>query len=91
MWRWWSADSGSGFRLAGKAKDDCAQVLQIDPDYVDAKLVVGVYELRGGRIAVAVQISDWLRGDHGIEVAKAWNCCGTMRIADRRPTSRRAP
>jgi tetratricopeptide (TPR) repeat protein len=34
----------SGFRLAGKAKDDCARVLQIDPDYVDAKLVVGVYE-----------------------------------------------
>jgi hypothetical protein len=35
---------GSGFRLASKAKDDCARVLQIDPDYVDAKLVVGVYE-----------------------------------------------
>ena len=34
----------SGFRLAGKAKDDCARVLQIDPNYVDAKLVVGVYE-----------------------------------------------
>jgi len=33
----------SGFRLASKAKDDCARVLQIDPDYVDAKLVVGVY------------------------------------------------
>lgn len=35
---------GSGFRLAGKAKDDCAHALQLDPDYVDAKLVVGVYE-----------------------------------------------
>jgi tetratricopeptide (TPR) repeat protein len=33
-----------GFRLATKAKDDCAHVLQIDPEYVDAKLVVGVYE-----------------------------------------------
>ncbi|WP_348261172.1 tetratricopeptide repeat protein [Telmatobacter sp. DSM 110680] len=33
----------SGFRLAGKAKDDCAHVLQIDPEYIDAKLVVGVY------------------------------------------------
>jgi tetratricopeptide (TPR) repeat protein len=33
----------TGFRLAGKAKDDCARALQIDPDYVDAKLVVGVY------------------------------------------------
>jgi hypothetical protein len=34
---------GSGFKLATKAKEDCARVLQIDPDYVDAKLVVGVY------------------------------------------------
>jgi tetratricopeptide (TPR) repeat protein len=33
-----------GFRLASKAKDDCEKVLQIDPEYVDAKLVVGVYE-----------------------------------------------
>lgn len=33
----------TGFRLAGKAKDDCVRVLQIDPDYIDAKLVVGVY------------------------------------------------
>ncbi len=35
---------GSGFRLAMKAKDDHARVLQLDPDYIDAKLVVGVYE-----------------------------------------------
>jgi tetratricopeptide (TPR) repeat protein len=35
---------GTAFRLASKAKDDCAHVLQIDSDYVDAKLVVGVYE-----------------------------------------------
>ena len=34
---------GAAFRLASKAKDDCARVLEIDPDYVDAKLVVGVY------------------------------------------------
>ena len=35
---------GAGFKLATKAKDDEARVLQLDPDYVDAKLVVGVYE-----------------------------------------------
>lgn len=35
---------GAGFRLAMKAKDDEVRVLQLDPDYVDAKLVVGVYE-----------------------------------------------
>lgn len=35
---------GGGFRLATKAKDDSERVLQIDPNYVDAKLVVGVYD-----------------------------------------------
>jgi tetratricopeptide (TPR) repeat protein len=35
---------GGGFRLAMKAKDDEKLVLQLDPQYVDAKLVVGVYE-----------------------------------------------
>jgi tetratricopeptide (TPR) repeat protein len=34
---------GAGFRLATKGKDDAERVLQIDPDYVDAKLVTGVY------------------------------------------------
>lgn len=35
---------GAGFKLATKARDDEARVLQLDPNYVDAKLVVGVYE-----------------------------------------------
>jgi hypothetical protein len=35
---------GAGFKLARQAKDDHMRVLQLDPDYVDAKLVVGVYE-----------------------------------------------
>ncbi|MGA3160552.1 MAG: hypothetical protein ABSC77_04990 [Terracidiphilus sp.] len=35
---------GAGFRLAIKAKDDEERVLELDPDYVDAKLVTGVYE-----------------------------------------------
>jgi hypothetical protein len=35
---------GAGFRLATKAKDDDKRVLELDPDYVDAKLVAGVYE-----------------------------------------------
>jgi tetratricopeptide (TPR) repeat protein len=34
----------AAFRLATKAKDDAAQALKIDPDYVDAKLIAGVYE-----------------------------------------------
>ena len=35
---------GTGFRLATKAKDDANRALELDPDYVDAKLVSGVYE-----------------------------------------------
>jgi tetratricopeptide (TPR) repeat protein len=34
---------GAGFRLATKAKEDEERVLKLDPDYVDAKLVTGVY------------------------------------------------
>ncbi len=41
---------GAGFRLASKARDDEARVLQIDPNYVDAKLVVGVYEYTVGAL-----------------------------------------
>jgi tetratricopeptide (TPR) repeat protein len=35
---------GAGFRLATKARDDEERVLKLDPEYVDAKLVAGVYE-----------------------------------------------
>jgi tetratricopeptide (TPR) repeat protein len=35
---------GAGFRLATKAKDDEERVLRMDPEYVDAKLVAGVYQ-----------------------------------------------
>jgi len=41
----------SCFRLAIKAKDDDARVLQLDPDYVDAKLVVGIYEYVVGSLS----------------------------------------
>jgi tetratricopeptide (TPR) repeat protein len=34
----------TGFHLATKAKDDAVRALQIDPEYVDAKLIAGVYE-----------------------------------------------
>ncbi|HEV2135607.1 MAG TPA: hypothetical protein VGR47_15335 [Terracidiphilus sp.] len=34
----------SAFGLASKAKDDETRVLQINPNYTDAKLVVGVYQ-----------------------------------------------
>jgi tetratricopeptide (TPR) repeat protein len=41
---------GAGFRLATKAKNDAAHVLQLDPDYADAKLVTGVYEYTVGAL-----------------------------------------
>jgi hypothetical protein len=34
----------TGFRLATKARDDETRVLRLDPNYVDAKLVTGIYE-----------------------------------------------
>jgi tetratricopeptide (TPR) repeat protein len=34
----------SGFRLATKARDDEQRVLELDPNYVDAKLILGVYK-----------------------------------------------
>jgi hypothetical protein len=47
---------GSGFRLAMKAKDDHVRVLQLDPDYVDAKLVVGVYEYVVGALPLPFKL-----------------------------------
>jgi tetratricopeptide (TPR) repeat protein len=35
---------GTGFRLATKAKDDAQRALELDPNYVDAKLILGVYD-----------------------------------------------
>jgi Uncharacterized protein conserved in bacteria len=37
-------DFRGGFKLATKAKDDAERVLQLDPNYVDAKLITGVYQ-----------------------------------------------
>ena len=59
---------GAGFRLAGKAKDDCERVLKIDPDYVDAKLVVGVYEYVVGALPLPFKI---LIGFVGISGSKS--------------------
>lgn len=58
----------SGFRLATKAKDDCARVLQIDPDYVDAKLVVGVYNYVVGALPLPFK---FLIGFAGITGSKS--------------------
>lgn len=57
-----------GFRLATQAKDDHVRVLQLDPDYVDAKLVVGVYEYVVGALPGPFKL---LIGFAGITGSKA--------------------
>ena len=47
---------GTGFRLATKAKDDGERVLQLDPNYVDAKIVVGVYEYVVGALPLPFKL-----------------------------------
>ena len=46
----------AGFKMAMKAKDDNEKVLQLDPNYVDAKLVVGVYEYVVGALPLPFKI-----------------------------------
>jgi len=59
---------GSGFRLASKAKDDSERVLELDPDYVDAKLVVGVYQYVVGALPLPFK---FLIGFAGITGSKS--------------------
>jgi tetratricopeptide (TPR) repeat protein len=58
----------AGFKLARAAKDDDARVLQLDPDYVDAKLVVGVYEYVVGALPLPFKL---LIGFAGITGSKS--------------------
>lgn len=46
----------AGFKLAMKAKDDHEKILKLDPNYVDAKLVVGVYEYVVGALPLPFKI-----------------------------------
>jgi tetratricopeptide (TPR) repeat protein len=59
---------GAGFRLATKARDDAQRVLQLDPDYVDAKLIVGVYDYVVGALPLPFKI---LIGFAGITGSKS--------------------
>lgn len=59
---------GGGLRLAIKAKDDHEKVLKLDPNYVDAKLVVGVYEYVVGALPLPFKI---LIGFTGITGSKS--------------------
>jgi len=58
----------AGFHYATKAKDDEERVLKLDPDYVDAKLVVGVYQYVIGALPLPFKI---IIGFAGITGSKA--------------------
>lgn len=65
----------AAFRLALGAKDDCARVLQLDPAYVDAKLVVGVYEYVVGALPFPFKLLIGFAGitgskSHGLELLR---------------------
>jgi tetratricopeptide (TPR) repeat protein len=55
----------SALRLALQARDDNDEVLQLDPDYVDAELVVGVHQYVVGSLPFAIKMLAGLAGIHG--------------------------
>jgi tetratricopeptide (TPR) repeat protein len=59
---------GAGFRLATKAKDDAERVLEIDPQYTDAKLIAGIYEYVVGALPLPFK---FLIGFAGITGSKS--------------------
>jgi tetratricopeptide (TPR) repeat protein len=55
----------SALRLALQARQDNDQVLKIDPDYVDAELVVGIHQYVVGSLPVTIKVLAGLAGIHG--------------------------
>lgn len=55
----------SALHLAGQAHTDHAKVLQLDPNYVDAKLVVGDYQYVIGALSLPFKILVGFAGIHG--------------------------
>lgn len=56
---------GAGLHQALAARSDCARVLQLDPAYTDAKLVVGVYDYVVGALPFAFRLLIGFVGIHG--------------------------
>jgi tetratricopeptide (TPR) repeat protein len=75
---------GAGFRLALKAKDDDEKVLQLDPGYVDAKLVVGVYEYVVGALPLPFK---FIIGFAGITGSKSKGMAMLRDDGERGPTT----
>jgi tetratricopeptide (TPR) repeat protein len=56
---------GNGLHQAWEARNDCSRVLQLDPNYTDAKLVVGVYDYVVGALPFAFKLFIGIVGIHG--------------------------
>ncbi|MFT4112995.1 tetratricopeptide repeat protein [Silvibacterium sp.] len=56
---------GAGMKLALGAKNDDEQVLKLDPNYVDAKMVVGIYQYVVGALPFGFKIIVGFAGIHG--------------------------
>lgn len=56
---------GGGLKQAFGARSDCDRVLQLDPNYVDAELVTGVYQYVVGSLNVAFKVLVGIVGIHG--------------------------
>jgi hypothetical protein len=55
----------SAMRLATQARSDDVRVLQLSPNYVDAKLVTGIFEYVVGALPIAFKIFAGFAGIHG--------------------------
>jgi tetratricopeptide (TPR) repeat protein len=60
---------GGALRQALGARNDCDRVLEIDPNYVDAELVTGVYQYVVGSLNVAFKLLIGIMGIHGSKSA----------------------
>jgi hypothetical protein len=60
---------GTALKLALGAKNDHQKVLQLDPNYVDAKMVVGVYQYVTGALPFAFKLIFGFAGIHGSKSA----------------------
>jgi tetratricopeptide (TPR) repeat protein len=58
----------SALRLALQARSDNDRVLEMDPDYVDAELVVGIHQYVVGSLPMAIKMVAGLAGIHGNKV-----------------------
>jgi len=82
---------GAGFRLASKAKEDEVRVLELDPEYVDAKLVVGVYEYVVGALPWPFKVLIGFAGitgskTHGLEMLTDAGSRGVITSVEARTT-----